>query len=93
MINDKETNLNIIDNLNLRNIKMGLVEDEITVSTTTLNDLVIKVQDLEAKMPVDKPFTHNDVPLALLASTATLSDVIKAVNELIKRSLIVREVK
>lgn len=67
--------------------------DTISINDTTTKDILARLQDIEARLPIEKPFNHNDVPLALLSSTATLTDVIKAVNELIKRSVTLREVK
>ena len=69
-----------VDNIKENFAKEG--SDEIT-----LTDLVVMIQDLDNRMPIEKEPTSNETTMKFLPSSASLSDVISAVNELIKRDL------
>lgn len=52
-----------------------------------------RVQDVENRLPTEPKLTHNDVTMKFLSSSATLPEVIKKINELIKRDLTMGKVK
>ncbi len=52
-----------------------------------------RVQDLETRLPREDLLTNNDVTMKFLSSSATLPEVIKKINELIKRDLTIGKVK
>jgi hypothetical protein len=67
--------------------------EESDKSNLTMAELLTRIQDLENRQPKEGEEDSNRVPMAFLSSSATLSDVISAVNELIKRDLTVSKVK
>ncbi len=52
-----------------------------------------RTQDIELREPQEKRLTNNDVTMKFLSSSATLSEVISKVNELIKRNVTYGKVK
>jgi len=63
------------------------IKDSTGREESSIEELFSRVQDLENSMPIPTPLNTNDVPIKLLGGSATLSDVISTVNELIKRDL------
>ncbi len=56
-------------------------------------EMVTRMQDMEFRVPRFRPPTTDDVPIPLLADDADLAQVIKVINELIKRDLTLKKVK
>ena len=52
-----------------------------------------RMQDMELRLPILPTPNTDDVPMQLLDSNADLAQVIKVVNELIKRDLTIRRVE
>lgn len=77
----------LYDNDYTDNIEPIKEEDTSNKNNIHVNELLVKVQDLESRLPIDIESNSNEVPIRLLSSSATLTDVISAVNELIKRDL------
>ena len=69
------------------------LEDEGGKNTFYKAEFEARVQDLESKQTPNQELSSNNVPMAFLSSSATLADVISAVNELIKRDLTRSRVK
>ena len=61
--------------------------------TNAVEEIMTRIQDIENKLPEFEPRNANDVPIAFLSDTATLQEVIKVVNKLIKRDLTVYRIK
>jgi hypothetical protein len=56
-------------------------------------EMASRMQDMEFRLPRLPTPNTDDVPMPLLADTADLAQVIKVVNELIKRDLTVKRVE
>jgi len=57
------------------------------------NEMMTRIQDMEYRIPKGKELNSNDAPMDMLPDDALLVDVIKAINQLIKRDFTVKEVK
>lgn len=60
---------------------------------TNIADILVKLHDMDARIPKERELTGNDTTMKFLHSSATLADVISAVNELIKRDLTLNKVQ
>ncbi len=56
-------------------------------SSNSIEEIEARLQDIENRLPAIRAPNSNDTEMAFLPITATLLDVISAVNELIKRNV------
>ena len=71
----------------------SISSENIPQSEAGTSEISTRMQDIEYRLPKVPTPTTDHVPIAFLDDTADLAQVIKVINELIKRDLTVKRVE